>query len=176
MAHGDTIGFMVVEERQPTRTHPVKTPSSSRLSEADQTLLCGNSAGLPRHAEKARKDLSGLPSQSAGFSPQTSPQSIFATPSHDPSAGSNRKLLRYPGTRLVRAPYTAVTERVSSTSFAFYGSTGTVADFSATGQTITVQLEAGGHIRLVDSRGIVRSQATGPNVGSSLRVTSSSYA
>jgi hypothetical protein len=44
---------------------------------------------------------------------------------------------------------------------AFYASTGAVADFSAVGQIITVRLEAPGHIRFVDSRGIVRSQADG---------------
>ena len=41
---------------------------------------------------------------------------------------------------------------------AFYASTGVVGDFSAVEQIITVQLENRGHIRFVDSRGIVRSQ------------------
>ncbi len=44
---------------------------------------------------------------------------------------------------------------------AFYASTGAAGDFSAVGQIITVQLEDRGHIRFVDSRGIVRSQADG---------------
>jgi hypothetical protein len=44
---------------------------------------------------------------------------------------------------------------------AFYASTGAAGDFSAVGQIITVQLEYRGHIRFVDSRGIVRSQADG---------------
>jgi len=44
---------------------------------------------------------------------------------------------------------------------AFYASTGASGDFSAVGQTITVRLEDRGHIRFVDSRGIVRSQVDG---------------
>jgi hypothetical protein len=44
---------------------------------------------------------------------------------------------------------------------AFYASTGAVGDFSAVGQIITVRLEDRGHIRFVDSRGIVRSQVDG---------------
>jgi hypothetical protein len=44
---------------------------------------------------------------------------------------------------------------------AFYASTGVVGDFSAVGQIITVQLQDRGHIRFVDSRGIVRSQVDG---------------
>jgi hypothetical protein len=44
---------------------------------------------------------------------------------------------------------------------AFYASTGVVGDFSAVGQIITVQLEDRGHIRFVDSRGIVQSEVDG---------------
>jgi hypothetical protein len=44
---------------------------------------------------------------------------------------------------------------------AFYASTGAVGDFSAVGQIITVRLEDRGHIRLVDSRGIVQSEVDG---------------
>ena len=44
---------------------------------------------------------------------------------------------------------------------AFYASTGPAADFSAAGESITVQLEDRGHIRFADSRGIVRSEVDG---------------
>ena len=44
---------------------------------------------------------------------------------------------------------------------AFYASTGPAADFSAVGESITVQLEDRGHIRFADSRGIVRSEVDG---------------
>jgi hypothetical protein len=44
---------------------------------------------------------------------------------------------------------------------AFYASTGAVGDFSAVGQIITVQLEDRGHIRFVDSEGVVRNEVDG---------------
>jgi hypothetical protein len=44
---------------------------------------------------------------------------------------------------------------------AFYASTGAAGDFSALGQIITVRLEEVGHIRFVDSRGIVRNEVDG---------------